>query len=66
MTEGVYVNAAKDKIVEFGPEAAYRIHRKDAERLGLLKDEPKANKIVEPDAPVKRTYTRRAIKTDDE
>jgi hypothetical protein len=69
MTESVYVNAARDKIVEPGPEAAYRIHVKEAKRLGLLKEQPKANKIVESpngDAPAKRIYTRRATKTDNE
>ena len=70
MTESVYVNRDRSKIVEEGsPEAAYRLHAKDAKRLGLVK-EPKANKVVEPEQPEpngdapKRTYTRRATKTE--
>jgi hypothetical protein len=65
MTESVYVNAAKDKVVPEGPEAAYKIHAKEAKRLGLLTEQPKANKIVEPEQPEpngdkpKRTYARK-------
>lgn len=66
MTESVYVNAARDKVVPEGPDAAYKIHAKEAKRLGLIKEQPKANKVVEEpelngDVP-KRTYTRRATK----
>lgn len=68
MTESVYVNAAKDRVVPEGPEAAYKIHAKEAKRLGLLNEQPKANKVFEPEQPEsngdrpKRTYTRRAQK----
>jgi hypothetical protein len=49
MTDSVYVNSDRSKVVPEGsPEAAYRIHTKEAKRLGILK-EPKANKIVEKD-----------------
>lgn len=68
MTESVYVNAAKDKIVQPGPDAAYRIHAKEAKRLGLLKDKPEATKVIESpngDTPAKRPYVRRATKTDE-
>ncbi|MCA1788442.1 MAG: hypothetical protein LC667_00915 [Thioalkalivibrio sp.] len=69
MTESVYVNRDRSRVVgEGSPEAAWKIHAKEAKRLGLLSEQPKANKIVEPeqlapngDAP-KRTYTRRATK----
>ena len=49
MTESVYVNKDRSKVVdESSPEAAYKVHRKEAERLGLIrKDAPKA----EPKAP---------------
>lgn len=48
MTESVYVNSDRSKIVEEGsPDAAYRIHLKDAKRLGLVADRPKGTKIVE-------------------
>lgn len=67
MTEGVYVNRDRTKVVEKdSPESAYWLHLKDAKRLGLLK-ERKANKVVEPEQPEtngdapKRTY-RRATK----
>jgi hypothetical protein len=38
MTESVYVNKDRSKVVdESSPEAAFKIHRKEAEKAGLLK-----------------------------
>lgn len=48
MTESVFVNADRTKVVDEGSrDAAYKIHLKDAVRLGLVK----AKKAEEP-APV--------------
>ena len=74
MTESVYVNRDRSKVVEEGsPDAAYRIHTKEAKRLGLLKDAPKGTKVVEPaQEPENGTLTtetvkprRRSTKTDE-
>lgn len=63
MTEAVYVNADRSKVVdEDSPEAAYRIHTKEAKRLGLLKERKTANKDV--DADVRAETPRRATKTE--
>ena len=71
MTESVYVNSDRSKVVEEGsPEAAYRIHTKEAKRLGLLKAAPKATKVVDPDngtldaAAEEAPKRRRATKTE--
>lgn len=70
MTESVYVNSDRSKVVEAGsPEAAYKVHVKEAKRLGLIKEPPKGTKVVEPSDPEqngdkpKRTY-RRATKNE--
>lgn len=67
MTESVYLNRDRTKIVPEGsPEAAWKVHAKDAKRL--LNEAPKGTKVVEPQQPEpngdtpKRTYTRRATK----
>ena len=54
MTDMVFVNADRTKVVKEGsPDAAMQLHRKEAERLGLLKeskaksdDAPAGTKIV--------------------
>lgn len=49
MTDSVYVNADRTQVVdENDPKAAYKIHLKEAKRLGLLKEAPKGTKVVEP------------------
>ena len=66
MTESVYVNADRTKVVSEGSaDAAFRIHRKEAARLGLVKDdeEPKQaprRTLTEPaqDRQVRRNSTK--------
>ena len=42
MTDSVYVNRDQTRVVPEGsPEAAYRIHRAEAERRGILSPEAK-------------------------
>lgn len=42
MTESVYVNRDRSRIVPGGdPDAAWKIHRSEADKLGLLKEQPK-------------------------
>ena len=48
MTDSVYLNRDRSKVVEAdSPEAAWKVHVKDAKRLGLLKEAPKGTKVVE-------------------
>ena len=42
MTAGVWVNRDRTRVVPEGsPEAAFRLHLRDAERLGLQLEEPR-------------------------
>ena len=66
MTESVFVNRDRSKVVEEGsPEAAHKIHLKEAKRLGLLKEKPKAQKVESSTAPSNNGRTRRAVKADE-
>jgi hypothetical protein len=50
MTAGVWVTADQTRVVPEGsPEAAFRLHLRDAERLGLIKTE----KVEAPSEPEK-------------
>ena len=61
MTESVYVTKDRSKVVdEASPEAAFKIHRKDAERLGLIRKDAPAP-APKPAATPRRT-ARRASK----